>query len=374
MKKLRIAVMVSGAYPAPPPQHVIYAPIDVAVRISAGLSARGHAVDFYGPIGTKVKGARVISKNLLPLEGMRGEHKILKGDWVRTVERSKIFSLWDQYLIAHMYERAERGEHDLVHIHPVDSALAIARSHPRIPTIYTLHDPVFSWRAAVSQMLQSKNQLFVSISRAQKKAAPRLNWLATVYNGIPVHDFPFSEKVGEYLVFVGRMHAKKGPAEAIEAAQKTGEKLILIGPHENDEYWKEKIKPHIGGNIQYKGVVKPPELYEYYARAKALLFPVQWEEPFGLVMVEAMACGTPVIAFRRGSVMEIIEDGKTGFIVRSIDEMAQSIKMIETISRADCRRHVEKNFSVERMTDQYEAAFYKALGLAKKSLHKTGSD
>ncbi len=355
MRKLRIATMVSGHFTTPPPEGVVYAPMDIALAVSEGLAKRGHEVYFYAPEGSRVNVTTVVSDNLRALKQDGGE--ILKGEFVGPVEVAKIFGLWDQYLIAQMFQAAAKGAYDILHIHPVDRALPLALSHLSIPVVYTLHDPIYSWRRDIDRMFASPNQHYISISNAQRKPAPDLNYLATIYNGIDLSSFPFSEKHDDYLLFVGRLHPEKGVAEAVEIARRTGQKLIIAGPPVEGEYWEKKIAPYLGGNIEYIGHVPKPNLYKYYGRAKATLVPIQWEEPFGLVMTESMACGTPVIAFRRGSVPEVVRDGATGFIVDTIEEMVKKVYDIKSIDRRVCRGHVEKNFSVERMVSDYEKAF-----------------
>jgi len=258
-----------------------------------------------------------------------------------------------------MYKAAENNEYDLLHIHPADKALPLALSHPNVLTVYTLHDPIYPWRGDVFRIFSAPNQYYVSISDAQRKPAPDLNYLATIYNGIDLKLFPYSEKAGDFFLFVGRIAPEKGVAEAVEAARIADVNLIIIGPPVTGAYWEERIKPFLNDKIKYLGHVSYHELYKYYQKAKAILVPIQWEEPFGLVMTEAMACGTPVIAFRRGSVPEIIKDNKTGFIVENVGEMAEAIKKIGNIKRKNCREHVEKNFGTDKMVENYEKEFLK---------------
>ncbi len=362
MKRLRIATMVSGQYATPPPKDVIYAPMDIAIAVSEGLVERGHEVTFFGPVGTEVKGARIETGGLQPLKRADGQHAIAEGPGVRGGELSKIYGLWDQYLLSLMYREALAGKFDVLHVHPVDRALPLALACRGVPTVYTLHDPIFPWRAEIFRMFQSPDQHYVSISDAQRRPAPDLNYAATIYNGIDASQAEFSEKPGEYLLFVGRLNPDKGVAEAIEVAEKTGERLYVLGPYTDSPYWNERIKPHLSDRIKHVGVVPRRDLYSYFRNAKATLFPIQWEEPFGLVMIESLACGAPVIAFGRGSVPEVIEDGRSGFIVKSVDEMVHAVGRIGEIDRWECRRRVENKFTNEKMVAGYEELF---LRLAK---------
>ena len=144
--------------------------------------------------------------------------------------------------------------------------------------------------------------------------------------------------------------------------KKAGTSLDIYGPGEKN-YLEKSVLPYINQNIAYHGMIKKysAKWYKAYSEAKALLLPLQWEEPFGLVMIEAMACGTPVIAFDRGSAREVVKDGKTGFIVKNVNEMVKAIKKIDQIDRKECRRHIERNFTVEKMVDKYEKLYYRIL-------------
>ena len=142
---------------------------------------------------------------------------------------------------------------------------------------------------------------------------------------------------------------------------------MIMGRHTEDFYWREKIKPQLKGEIKYQGLLPHLQTAQFYKNAKAFLFPIKWPEPFGLTMIEAMACGTPVIAFDKGSVREIIKDGETGFIVKNMREMVQAIKKIDQIDREKCRKWVEEKFTVEKMVQGYEKIFYRILARQKSS-------
>ena len=157
----------------------------------------------------------------------------------------------------------------------------------------------------------------------------------------------------------GRLLPTKGVKEAIAVCKIARERLIIAGTPNEGEYWEKEIKPHLSKDIQYVGNIPYEETYKYYGQAKVTLCPIQWEEPFGLTFIESMACGTPVIAFNRGSAKEVIKDGKTGFVVKNISEMVKAIRKIDQINRRGCRAWVEKNFTMERMVNDYEKIFYK---------------
>lgn len=353
MTSLRIGTMATSHYTAPPPDDVIYAPIKIAAAVSEGLQKRGHDVTFFGPKGTQLDVSHVIHGGLRPL--LQDDYlKTIDPEYIGAAEHEKIKHLWDQYLISLMYREAIRNQFDVLYVHPVDRILPFAHALRDIPVVYTLHDPIYPWRATMFRMFASENQHYISISEAQRRPAPDLGYAATIYNGIDLARFAFRDEKDGYLLFVGRLLPQKGVAQAIAAARSSGEQLRILGAPASGTYWEKQIQPHLGERITYGGVVAREELTAHYQHAKALLFPIQWEEPFGLVMIEAMACGTPVIAFNRGSVPEVIKDGETGFIVNTVQEMARAIKKIDMIDRRVCREHVEKNFSLGRMIDEYE--------------------
>jgi len=368
---MKIGMMITGHFTIPPPKGIIYAPMTIAKYVAEGLTKRGHQVYFFAPEGSKLKVTKMISGRLKPLHGISGKKdlKILSGPYVGGLERSKIFSLWDQYFISLLYREALKKNFDIIHIHPIDKALPFGLAINNIPVVYTLHDPVYPWRAKIFKIFQSKNQYLVSISNAQRKPAPNLNWAATIYNGIDLNLFPFSNKPKNHLLFLGRILPQKGPDIAIQAAIKAKEKLLIAGTPNSGQYWNTKIKPYLGKNIQYIGNIPYKKIYKYYGQAKALLCPIQWEEPFGLTFIESMACGTPVVTFKRGSAPEVIKNKKTGFVVDSflkngkvnLKGFVEAIKQVDEIKREDCRKWVEENFTKEKMVADYERLFYKIL-------------
>ncbi|NOQ68415.1 glycosyltransferase [Patescibacteria group bacterium] len=191
---------------------------------------------------------------------------------------------------------------------------------------------------------------------------PDLNYVATVYNGLDIKRFEFKKKHKNYLAFLGRFSFEKGVDTAVKVAAKSGEKIKIAGNIWGNGFYNEKVEPHLKkGEIENVGLLGKDKLSDFLGGAKALLFPIRWEEPFGLVMIEAMACGVPVIAFNRGSVSEVVKHGKTGFIVENEEEMIEAIKNIDKIDREECRKHVEENFTVEKMVDGYENAYRKIL-------------
>lgn len=354
---MRIATMVRGYIPAPIANDIVYAPIDLATIISEGLTRLGHAVTFYGPIGTNVKATKIESLNLRPLAHNQQEFQAL-------VENTELFTngvpgQWDSLMALDMFERANKGEFDLLHFHHVEIATALANLFPNVPVVYTMHDPIKPTTREIVERLLTPSQSFITISNNQRRTAPDLPYAATVYNGIDMDLFALSEEHEDYLLFVGRMVPEKGVEDAIKVAQQTNSRLLLIGPTYNKEreFFETCVKPHLNEKILYLGFMEHEATVRYFQKAKALLMPIRWEEPFGLSMVESMACGTPVIAMRRGSVPEVVADGISGYIVDSIAEMTAAVSKVGKLKPKNCRKHVQDNFSADHMVRAYEATF-----------------
>ncbi len=240
---------MTGHFTCPPPKGVIYAPMLILKAVAEGLAKKGHKVFFFGPQGSKLKAVKMVSGGLKPLYGKK-KQPILDD---KNIDQSKVANLWDQYLISLIYQEALKGKFDLIHINPVDRALPFGLAVKNIPVVYTLHDPIYPWRAEIFKMFQTKNQHYVSISDAQRKPAPGLNWAGTVYNGLNLKEFPFPKKPENHLLFLGRILPQKGPDIAIQAARNSKEKLIIAGAPNKGGYWEEKIKPYLSKNIKYIG-------------------------------------------------------------------------------------------------------------------------
>jgi glycosyltransferase involved in cell wall biosynthesis len=197
---------------------------------------------------------------------------------------------------------------------------------------------------------------FVSISDNQRAPLSEANWLGTVYHGLPNDLFRPSFEAGSYLAFLGRLTAEKGPEAAIRIARAAKMPLRIAAkvPRGERGYFKEKLEPQINGDqVRLTGEVNDETKRQFLANAAALLFPIDWPEPFGLVMIEAMACGTPVIAFKSGSVPEVIDDGLTGFVVPGEAEAIQAVRRLGELDRQRVRRHFEKRFTARRMAEEY---------------------
>jgi glycosyltransferase involved in cell wall biosynthesis len=210
----------------------------------------------------------------------------------------------------------------------------------------------------------------VSISDAQRKPLPSANWIATVQHGLPPDLFTFRERHGEYLAFLGRISPEKRPDRAIQIARRAGIPLRMAAKVDrvDQPYFEQRIRPLLDGpGVEFIGEIADADKNRFLGEALALLFPIDWPEPFGLAMVEAMACGTPTIAYRCGSVPEVMIDGVTGYIVNDEDDAVEAIGRLDRIARADCRRVFEQRYTAERMTRNY-VDVYKRIAQAERRL------
>jgi glycosyltransferase involved in cell wall biosynthesis len=331
----------------------------VAYNLSEGLVKRGHQVTVFASGDSNVSG-KLISA------------------WPKHLIKEKINNKvipWNNahFPLLNLYEAFSRAdEFDIIHVHENSSILSgFFIDLIKTPVVTTLHDPFPNSKSKdkIATFNKFKKHNYISISNTHRKSAPlKLNFVDTVYNGINLKKYKFQKKPkGNYLVWLGRIYPTKGVAEAIKIAKKTNKKLILAGNIAKNspasyDYFEQKIKPQFKkGKVEYVGEVNLSQKNKLLKNAFAFLNPIQWEEPFGLVMIEAMACGTPVIAFNRGAVPEIIKHGKTGFVVKNEKEMVNAVKKIHKIKRQDCRIWAEKNFSVKKMTIEYEKIYKKLI-------------
>ena len=263
--------------------------------------------------------------------------------------------VWEMLHVAHVFERA--GEFDLIHNQADFVPLALSRLVDT-PVVTTIHG-FSSERILPAYRAYADRVAYVAISDADRH--PALSYAATIHHGIRIDDFP-AETGGDDLLFFGRIHPDKGAATAIRAAAATGHRLVMAGLIQDEGYWQRAVAPHVDGDrVRHLGVVAGAERAAVLGRARALLHLIDFDEPFGLSVVEALACGTPVIAYRRGSMAELIDHGVTGFLVDSFEEAVAAIGRLDTIDRAACRRAATRRFSVERMTDEYIALYERLL-------------
>ncbi|MGZ4639215.1 MAG: glycosyltransferase family 4 protein [Actinomycetes bacterium] len=250
---------------------------------------------------------------------------------------------------------------DVVHDHTLAGPL-LARGR-RVPTVVTMHGPVTGEPGDYYRALGDTVGL-VAISQAQRSSAPDLPWLGTVYNAVDVASFPFKDEKDDLLLFLGRLHPDKGAHLAIDAARQVGLPIVLAGKcseQVEQDYFRLEIEPRLGADVTIFGSANAVQKRDLLSRAAALVFPILWDEPFGMVMIEAMACGTPVVAFRRGSVSEVVVDGVTGVLCDHAAELPAAIAEARLLSAADCREHVRTRFDVRAMAAGYEARYRDAL-------------
>jgi len=310
-----------------------------------------------------------------------------KGDSERKIKRSK-------ELEAKHYKKCieallENPDIDIVHDHP-GSGLISSRefqdviSKLEIPILQTLHGPFFERHKSKYELWQRtareyKRVFFNAISNSQKREFEENGFEIedVIYHGIPTGKFiPSNGKKEDYLFSIGRISPEKSQHLAIEVAKRTGRPLIIAGEvHSvNESYWREMVEPHIDGKqIRFVGPKTDKEKIPLYQNAAAYLFPIQWSEPFGLVMIEAMACGTPVIAYDQGSVPEVIKDGETGFIIPKtnnkeidLEAMVEAVNNIGSINSEDCRNHVVENFSIENEARNYLSLYERLINVSCK--------
>ena len=264
--------------------------------------------------------------------------------------------VWECLHISNMMERA--SEFDIIHNNFDFLPLTYSRLI-KTPMITTIHG--FSSQQIIPVYKKyNNNNHYVSISDSDR--SPELDYIATVYNGIDPKDFTFNNNPKDYLLFFGRIHPEKGTYESIQIAKKSNRRLIISGLIQDDAYFEEKVKPFINNeDIIYVGNSGPIERDKLLGEASALLHPISFDEPFGLSVAEAMLCGTPVIAFKRGSMPELIKDKQTGYLVNSVEEAVNAVDDINSINRKYCNEWALSNFSLEKMVDSYYNVYKQVL-------------
>ncbi|MGH2556186.1 MAG: glycosyltransferase family 4 protein [Actinomycetota bacterium] len=276
-------------------------------------------------------------------------------------------SIWHD-CIQTLYAFRQADRFDLIHTHSRFSAV-VAGAVTEVPVVHTIHLDLSPEMRALYSLVGDRSS-FVAISESQRSHMPDLNYGGVVYNGIDVEAYPFRTEKDDFVLFLGRAGPQKGAHLAVRAARESGIRIVLamkIAEQGEEEHWKHVVVPELPENATVLEEITFPEKADLLSRAKAVLFPIDWDEPFGLVMPEAMACGTPVIATARGSVPEVVADGKTGFIVsveNYPEEAAAAIRRLGEIDPAACRARVEERFSSEAMVEGYEDVFERVLASA----------
>lgn len=259
--------------------------------------------------------------------------------------------------ISNLMEKAH--QFDLIHNHFDFLPLTYSRLI-KTPVLTTIHG--FSSQKIIPVYKKyNSSSTYVSISNADR--SPELTYAATVYNGVKTEEFVFNGSPGDYLLYFGRIHHDKGTYEAIQIALQSKKRLLIAGIIQDKNYYKEKVEPFLSEDILFLGHAGPDKRNELLRNATALLHPINFNEPFGLSVAEAMLCGTPVIAFNKGSMPELIINGQTGFLVSGTDEGAEAVSAIHSISRKACRQHAEENFSQEKMVADYLTVYKRISGI-----------
>ncbi len=334
---MKIAMLSPIAWRTPPKQ---YGPWENIVSLlTEGLLGHDIDVTLFATADSKTRGQLV---SVCP-KGYEEDPEILP-------------KVWECLHISEVFERGE--QFDLIHNH-FDYLPLTYSGMTTTPIVTTIHG-FSSPKILPVYKKYNKKTFYVAISEADK--CPELEYIATINHGIDLHRFTFRPDHGKYLLFFGRIHPEKGTRECIEVARQTGMKLIIAGIIQDQGYFDLQVKPHLGDDrIMYIGSVGPEKRDELLGGAYALLHPINFDEPFGLSVVEAMACGTPVIAFNRGSMREIIANGITGFLVHNLDEMAEAVIKTKQLDRSQCRKLVKKRFSVDRMVQDYIEVYEKII-------------
>jgi glycosyltransferase involved in cell wall biosynthesis len=331
---MRIGVVAPPWAPIPP---VLYGGIEVIVdELATGFQAEGHDVLLFT---TGDSTSRVSRRH--HLDQAEGSRIGYTAPEVRHV------------LAAHDAMR-EWGA-DLVHDHTLIGPVLAAATDPGFRIITTMHN---QFEAELTDIYRrvAPHVPIIAISHAQRRPVPDLPIVKVIHHGVDAGDFPMGAGDGGYLLFLGRMSPDKGPHRAMEAAYKAGVPLIMCAKMRDPrefEYFDEYIRPYLNADIQYLGEVPHERKLELLASARALLFPIRWNEPFGMVVIEAFACGTPVLAFPEGAVPEIIQDGVTGFLCHDVAHMSEAIGRIDSLDRSACRGAVEGYFSTKRMVREH---------------------
>ncbi|MBF0239393.1 MAG: glycosyltransferase family 4 protein [SAR324 cluster bacterium] len=326
---MRIAMLSPIAW-STPPKH--YGPWEsVTSLLTEGLVSSGHQVTLFATGDSHTNG----SLHSVCLRGYEEDSEIMP-------------KVWECLHISEVFERAD--QFDIIH-NQFDFLPLSYSGLVDTPVLTTIHG--FSSRKILPVYQKyNKKTFYVSISDSDR--ASELNYIRTIYHGINLKQFEFQAVSEDSLLFFGRIHPDKGAKEALEVAKACGKKLILAGIIQDQNYYKTYVEPYLDDQQAiYVGSVGPERRNELLGKASALLHLIKFDEPFGLSVIESMACGTPVIAINRGSMPEIIQNGKNGFLVKNGEEANNVVMRIGEIDRAECRRSVEEKFSIDRMVEQY---------------------
>lgn len=337
---LRIAV-IATPYTEIPPEG--YGGTELFLsNLADGLVDRGHDVTVYGVGDSTTKGRFVRLRDEAQYDRM--------GQLMPEIVH-----------VATLEPALARESFDIIHDNTV-AGLLVARSR-NAPTIATMHAPMDDEMGIVAQSVSDVVDL-VAISEDQRSSSLPMRWAGTIHHAVSVPDFPFHEDKEDWALFLGRMSPDKGAPEAVEAAREAGMPLKIAAKcvePEEEAYFAEYVEPLLGPDVEWLGEVGGRDKVELLGRARCLLFPIQWDEPFGLVMIESLACGTPVVAIARGSVPEVLEHGRTGLFAEDESELPGLLRQVGDLAPADCRAAAEERFDIPRMVDEYVRVYHEAI-------------
>jgi glycosyltransferase involved in cell wall biosynthesis len=341
---MKIAMIVAPWFTVPPATH---GGTETLVNdLVEELVARGDEVTLYSVGSSRTSGR---------LRSLFSEQQDVH---LSTSERSVVECMHALFA----YREATSADFDLIHDHAGLLSVSIGAPMRRPPILHTVHRIFTPSNQPLYRLLaEFPGMYFSTISQAQRCAMPDLPSIATIYNAMNPNIYPFVREKDHYLAYLGRIRAEKGCHLAIVLAQRSGWPLKLAGRIDDRHFFHTQIEPQLGRGIEYVGEVNVQEKAELLAHARALIFPVQWEEPFGLVVIEALACGTPVIAMPRGALPEIIRNGVDGFLVDDVDGMLRALDQLDTIDPEMCRRRVEESFSRSAMATRYQELYNRIL-------------
>jgi glycosyltransferase involved in cell wall biosynthesis len=376
---MKIGIFVSPRHSVPSRENQRNIAWDVAGRFTDGLVEKKHTVFLFASRGSTTK-AKLIHGDIDTLDGAR--ESLSPTDYRKRVaeEEHRLFGM--------MMDRAIAEHFDLIHIHePTESFVDLVAPYAgKIPFVFTIHEPILSNRLEGLEKLGRIEKCFlVTISTAQRDGYTTIPFAETVYYDVPLSEFPLGVGSAYQLMVAGRVAPEKGFEDAIAATDATGKTLVIAGKVDQNilgenSYFREKIEPRMYDTLLVmKQFLSRQELAQLYGASQAFLYPTKWEEPFAQVMLEAMACGTPVIGYNRGCVPEVVVDGVTGFIVdpdgsdrpgkgswivkkTGVEGLIEAMGLLKVIKRDNCRKHIEDHFTTVKMVESYENFYKKILG------------
>jgi hypothetical protein len=353
MKNMKIAIVVPPWFKVPPAR---YGGIEAIINILAnGLVSKGYEVALF-TVGKSKSKSRLFKM-------FDNEMKAYLN-----AEPSSFLNIAVTHAF-YSYNEILKNDYEIIHDNTWKEGLCCAAFIDK-PVVHTIHSPIDEENKRFYNLFKNISNIhFVTISDFQQKCLPDLNYAATVHNAVELTYYPYSDTKENFLLYIGRFNPQKAPHRACIVAKKVGMRLILAGKiNEKSEqvYFDRYIRKYLSKDIVYLGEVSEQKKLYLFSKATAFLFPVEWAEPFGITLIEAMACGTPVVTFRKGATPEIVEHEKTGYVVNTMAEFVKAVKRVDKIKPYECRSVVEKKFSAQALVNNYEKVYEKVLKCTKK--------